>query len=186
MLIPNFVDNLGAIPAYIAQRALEIYTDNAVKATRLKDRSLVSSDEEVLPLRFITGSSFLEAGKMFSDLGTVLTSRSRRLLDCVVCERYIVKAQPSEAKFYGRRYIDKNGVKIVVPLSRECILDFHDAPGKTVRKTMEVSEAYVVSDRVLANCQTEGSGIFLVMLFLDVDLDHFLTDIDKSAEFPLA
>jgi hypothetical protein len=124
---------------------------------------------------------------LFADLATILASRSALLRDCIACERYFVLASPSSNTFFGKRYIEKNGVKVLIPLSSPVGIRFQGEGFATRDLSLAVGHAYIVSDRVKVqyDSRESPSASFLAIVFLDVDLEHFLTEADKAGEFPL-
>lgn len=173
--------NIGEFPIYLSEQLLAVakrlrqdftktgissifYTGSFISPSAVKDRELQ------IQLYQLTNRAAFH----------VLSLGCTALREMVPIERALVSLPAGESSdVYFKRYIDRVGEKVIIPLLGEVTLK-RGSEANVLKPGM----SYRVNSRTAASASSAGA-VVLVLNFLDIDLDEHLTPVDKLAEFPL-
>lgn len=187
----HFLNNfqvLGKLPNYLIGDFLELA--KAITPTfKTVDRAVLCPNNSLLYLRSLDGQALLTANACFSKAISYLYPFCAEFLEeKIPIERAMCASKKTDAteKFYGRRFIERVGEKVIIPLTGAATYTFYPRLGEPQEFQLKVGEIIRVNDRINTSFKTDALFVAAVINFLDIDLDHFLTAQDKQAIFELA
>jgi len=179
MYFTEMVQLISVIPDYLIDDALKLAKINKAPVTEPGERLSY-------PMTALQGVALLEGLKVFNSITSYLLSLGTSYLrETILTERGFSKptAEWSD-QFYGSRYCERVGEKVVIPLDNPVSYAFASAHVGDITITLDPGKAYRVNNRTLA--RVKGSSNTMVLKFLDIDLNHYLTGQDKNGIFELS
>ena len=169
------IQRLGELPIYVIESLLKIA--NAAKSEFKKNPSLYAGNC-VTPASISDVSLKTEIYTIINRAACYILSLGEPALrEMVPIERALAVIPSGEIDLeYFKRYVDRVGEKIVIPL-----LGNFNVNGQL----LPVGSIHRVNNRTNLKISSQNGAVLLVINFLDIDLDEHLTIIDKAAVFPL-
>lgn len=187
MYFKQMSQHIGTAPSYLINDLL-ILLGKVKESFVQSSRPVLCMNNSVLYLRSIIGENQVAAHQLIAQLVSYLYPFGAEFLkEKIPVERaFCANGKASNDMFYGKRYVERVGEKIIVPLVGKAAYTFH--PKNSPEQIVEFTPGSIirVNDRVPTTFKTDGQFAAVVINFLDIDLDRFLTPKDKQATFELA